>query len=422
MHCLGIRCSLIVEDFANFNDLLSTCERGEFDDYPVDFITNYIGGRRDTRTFVQQMSESKDWSEITTIVSEGGAKLPKIIATAFDVKTADISLRSAVVDFAKLGSFNAKNWFEGGGYDDFLTRQIGHLNVLRRMFYNLCAEFTIPEKKFQRIVELFCEQFILELRSTMIHVIDARKLKLSCNILINDVVSCLVGYSDIFLTESPDLCVSKKLTSMLELKSPTTLRGVDWFPVRCQVIAQLLMFQGMLANEAAESRDAETGTETELAEHAHTGDGEDRTVDCESCKGDSTGQYMSKAAVFDGFGMEVFCAVNDLAQEDFNSSASFTSGAAGTPTIFMTQRVSEASECINLLLFLLWDVSIADLNEVTESMTTTAIESDILPNESENAVNVDRARTAHQYATRSGSNPKSTYFTNLRDIHTVCEK
>jgi hypothetical protein len=185
-----------------------------------------------------------------------------------------------------LASFHTERWFKTG-YEDFVDSQVSILNTIRSLF-GICEKTASTEKRFQGMVQLVCIQFIsaLEQGDTM-QVVDARRHPLTCEILVNQIKSCLVGFSDVFLTSSPYNGTSS-LYAALELTAPTTLRAANWFPVRCQVIAQLLMLQNINARTEEELDDAKSDT----------GD---------SYKGRSS---MTKAGVFDGFGMEIFCLLD----------------------------------------------------------------------------------------------------------------
>jgi hypothetical protein len=106
----------------------------------------------------------------------------------------------------------------------------------------------------------------------------------------------------------------------LELKAPTKLKHANWFPVQSQVIAQLLMIQSMEKDKIT--------TEGPLS-------------------------MFTKAGVFDGFGMEIFCL--------------FEATSEGPPSCFMSQRVAGAADCVNLLLFLLADIGADRLADVAEA-------------------------------------------------------
>lgn len=396
------RLSLLTDNFETFHHLLVTCEGCQFESLSGEFIRGYLGGR-DTACFAQQPSDSERESESTSIMTKGGTKVPKIKATSFNVASANILRFSILVDFKKLASFNASKWFnERSSFNIFLKQQIELLNILRKMFYGMCQSSALSEKRFQKMIELFCEQFIVELTTaatltseSTVHVHDARQLKLSCPISIENVPSYLVGFSDVFLTASEYLCISLQLKAMLELKRPTVLQGVDWFPVRNQVIAQLLMYQGMLKqdSELAQKR-AEENDFTEL--HPEDSAGAERADDEVREEIPDIAQFVTKAGVFDGFGMEVFCAVAGPLTEPISSTASYISTDATAPYVYMTQRVVDASECINLLLFLLLDISIADLSTISTVIEEVAPESDILPtDDKDGGAHKDKDKEGH---------------------------
>jgi hypothetical protein len=150
-----------------------------------------------------------------------------------------------------------------------------------------------------------------------IEVHDARGKRLACQIFINGVETRLVGRSDVFFmsvnSDSP--------TAALELKAPTKLKHANWFPVQSQVIAQLLMIQSMEKDNIT--------TEGPLS-------------------------MFTKAGVFDGFGMEIFCLFEATSE-------------GPPPSCFMSQRVAGAADCVNLLLFLLADIGADRLADVAEA-------------------------------------------------------
>ena len=389
------RLSLLVEEFADFNDLLEACSNCRFPPIDRDYITHYISGRRDTLDFVVQPSHSDSRSESTTIVSEGGTRLPKIRATDFDVRTVNISLVALELDFQKLAGFHTTRWFgeDKCRYEKFVESQVSILNTIRSVLFGTCETHTFPEKQFQGMVQLFCIQFISALCHGSIEVIDARHHALTCEILANQVKSCLVGYSDIFLTSSPYNGTSS-LYAALELKAPTTLRGVDWFRVRCQVIAQLLMLQAMNASEE----------KTEALDDAKTDVGE-------VCKARLS---MVKAGAFDGFGMEIFCLLDGPLETQLpNISESHATGEE-SPTCFLSQRVAEADQCISMLLFLLSDISYDVLVTVSNKRIAMVIDpgsEDKLINE-HNEISDDAGRSTmrHVYPTRSNKRAQNGNF------------
>ena len=266
-------------------------------------------------------------------------------------------------------------------------------NTIRSVLFGTCETHTFPEKQFQGMVQLFCIQFISALCHGSIEVIDARHHALTCEILANQVKSCLVGYSDIFLTSSPYNGTSS-LYAALELKAPTTLRGVDWFRVRCQVIAQLLMLQAMNASEE----------KTEALHDAKTDVGK-------VCKARLS---MVKAGAFGGFGMEIFCLLDGPLETQLpNISESHATGEE-SPTCFLSQCVAEADQCISMLLFLLSDISYDVLVTVSNKRIAMVIDpgsEDKLINE-HNEISDDAGRSTmrHVYPTRSNKRAQNGNF------------
>jgi hypothetical protein len=392
------RLSLLVEEFADFDYLLEACSNCRFPPINRDYITHYISGRRDTLDFVVQPSDSDSRSELTTIVSEGGTRLPKIRATDFDVRTVNISLIAVELDFQKLAGFHTTRWFgeDKCRYEKFVESQVSFLNTIRSALFGTCETRSFPEKLFQGMVHLFCIQFISALcQDGSMEVINARHHALTCEILANQVKSCLVGYSDIFLTSSPYNGTSS-LYAALELKAPTILRGADWFRVRCQVIAQLLMLQAMNASEE----------KTEALDDAKTDVGE-------VCKARLS---MVKAGVFDGFCMEIFCLLDGPLEAQLpNISESHVAGEESLqPTCFLSQRVAEADQCISMLLFLLCDISYDVLVTVSNKRIPIVIDpgsEDKLINE-HNEISDDAGRSTmrHVYPTRSNERTQNGNF------------